>query len=83
MCCQGTPQSHDFRDALHQSNMGPEKAKASPALHAFSGEDITGHFARVGKLTWFKLFLEADDDIIRALSILCDDTGVSENVLQP
>lgn len=62
--------------------LGPAKAKALPALHAFSGADNTGRFARIGKLTWFKLFLDADDDIIRALSMLCDDTGVSENVLQ-
>jgi len=32
-------------------------------LHAFSGADNTGRFARIGKPTWFKLFMEAEDDV--------------------
>ena len=58
--------------------LGPEKAKALPAFHAFSGADNTGRFARKGKATWFKLFLGSDDDVIRALCMLCDDTDVTE-----
>ena len=46
--------------------LGPEKAKALPAFHAFSGADNTGMFARIGKATWFKLFLESDVDVIKA-----------------
>ena len=60
----------------------PEKAKALPAFHAFSGADNTGRFARIGKATWFKLFLESDDDVIRALCMLCDDTDVTKDFLQ-
>ena len=62
--------------------LGPEKAKALPAFHAFSGADNTGRFARIGKATWFKLFLESDDDVIRALCMLCDDTDVTEDFLE-
>ena len=58
--------------------LGSEKAKALPALHAFSGADTTGRFSRVGKATWFKIFLEADDDIINALKMLLDDPYVNE-----
>ena len=61
--------------------LGPEKAKALPAFHAFSGADNTGRFARIGKATWFKLFLESDDDLIRALCMLCDDTDVTEDFM--
>ena len=53
--------------------LGPEKAKALPALHAFSGADNTGRV---------NLFLESDDDVIRALCMLCDDTDVTEDFLQ-
>ena len=60
----------------------PEKAKALPAFHAFSGADNTGRFARRGKATWFKLFLESDDDVIRALCMLFDDTDVTKDFLQ-
>ena len=73
----GVPQIKPLWTAL-----GPEKAKALPAFHAFSGADNTGRFARIGKATWFKLFLESDDDVIRALCMLCDDTDVTEDFLQ-
>ena len=64
------------------TSLGPEKAKALPAFHAFSGADNTGKFARFGKATWFKQFLESDDDVIRALCMLCDDTDVTEDFLE-
>ena len=60
--------------------LGPEKAKALPAFHAFSGADNTGRFARIGKTTWSNLFLESDG-VIRALCMLCDDTDVTEDFL--
>lgn len=50
-----------------------------PGLHAFSGADNTGRFARIGKPTWFKLFMEAEDDVIEALCTLCDDADMSED----
>ena len=62
--------------------LGPEKAKALPAFHAFSGADNTGSFARLGKATWFGLFLESDDDVIRTLCMLCGDTDVTEDFLE-
>lgn len=65
-----------FRDVL-----GPAKAKGLPAFHAFSGADNTGRFARVGKATWVKIFLEADDNTIEALKKLLDDTEVTEELL--
>ena len=60
--------------------LGPDRAKALPGLHAFSGADNTGRFARTGKPTWFKLFMEAEDDVIEALYMLCDDADVSEDL---
>jgi len=48
--------------------------------YAFSGADNTGRFARIGKPTWFKLFMEAEDDVIEALCTLCDDVDMSEDL---
>ena len=62
--------------------LGPEKAKASPAFHAFSWADNTGRFARIGKPTWFNQLLESDDDVTRALCMLCDDTDVTEDFME-
>ena len=59
--------------------LGPDRAKALPGLHAFSGADNTGRFARISKPTWFKLFMEAEDDVIEALCTLCDDADMSED----
>ena len=42
-------------------------------LDAFFGANTTGRFSRIGKPTWFKLFLEAEDDVIAAMCTLCDD----------
>lgn len=62
--------------------LGPDRAKALPGLHAFSGTDTTGRFARIGKPTWFKLFMEAKDHVIEALRTLHDDEDVSEDLQQ-
>ena len=59
--------------------LGPDRAKALPGLHAFSGADNTGRFARIGKATWFKLFMEAED-VIEALCTLCDVADMSEDL---
>jgi len=45
--------------------------------------DNTGRFARIGKPTWFKLFMEAEEDVIEALCTLCDDADVSEDLQLP
>ena len=60
--------------------LGPDRAKALPGLHAFSRADNTGRFARIGKPTWFKLLTEAEDDVIEALCMLCDDADMSEDL---
>ena len=53
---------------------------ALPGLNAFSGAYNTGRFARIGKPTWFKLFMEAEDDVIDAMCTLCDDVDMSEDL---
>jgi len=58
----------------------PDRAKTLPGLHAFSGADNTGQFARIGKPTWLKLFIEAEDDVIDTLCMLCDDVDMSEDL---
>ena len=50
--------------------LGSTKVAALPALHALSGADITGSFAGKGKVTWWKIFKEADEETITALSNL-------------
>ena len=60
--------------------LGPNRAKALAGLHAFSGADNIGRFARIGKPTWFKLFMKAKDDVIEALCILCDEVDVSDDL---
>ena len=62
--------------------LGPDRVKALPAFHAFTGADSTGRFARIAKTSWFKLFKEADDGIVGALSMLGCDNDVTENSLQ-
>lgn len=48
--------------------LGSAKIAALPALHALSGADITGSFANKGKLTWWKIFKDADEQTIAALA---------------
>jgi len=62
------------------ADLGPNRAQALPGLHALSGADNTGRFARIGKPTWFKLFMEAEEDVIEALCTLCDEADVSEDL---
>ena len=50
--------------------LGSTKVAALPALHALSGADITESFAGKGKVTWWKIFQEADEETITALSNL-------------
>ena len=63
------------------TTLGRDKAKALPALHAFSGADNIGRFSRVSKTTWFKLFLEADGHVVQALTMLTSSNEVSETQL--
>ena len=50
--------------------LGSIKVAALPGLHALSGADITGSFAGKGKATWWKVFKEADEETITALTNL-------------
>ena len=59
---------------------GPDRAKALSGLHSFSWTDNTGRLAGIGKPAWFKLFMEAEDDVIECLCILCHDADMSEDL---
>lgn len=50
--------------------LGRSRLAALPVLHAISGADVTGSFANKGKLTWWKIFKDADEATIDALSKL-------------
>ena len=50
--------------------LGSTKVAALPGLHALSGADITVSFAGKGKVTWRKVFREADEETITALANL-------------
>jgi hypothetical protein len=60
--------------------LGPDRAKALPRLHVLFWADITERFAGIGKPTWFKLFLKAEDDVIEALCILCGDADIRKEL---
>ena len=60
--------------------LGHRRAQALPGFHAFSGADITGRFARIGKQTWFKLFLDAGEDVLQALGKLGDEIDFSPDL---
>ena len=55
--------------------LGQAKTAALPAFHTISGADNTGSFSGKGKLAWWKIFQEADEDVITKLGRL----GVNEN----
>ena len=59
--------------------LGLEKAKALVGFHAFSDADVTGRFARIGKQTWFKHFMEAGAEVHEAFSKICRDDHLSED----
>ena len=51
------------------------KTAALPAFHAISGADNTGSFSGKGKLAWWKILQEADEDVITKLERL----GMNKN----
>ena len=51
-------------------SLGQDKTAALPAFHALTGADITGSFAGRGKLTCWKVFREAHQDVVTALADL-------------
>jgi hypothetical protein len=48
--------------------LGPEKAAALPGFHSLTGSDTTGHIHGKGKLSCFKAFLKASEDVTSALT---------------
>ena len=61
--------------------IGPERAKALPAFHAFTGADNTGRFSRIGKATWLQVYMKADKDVISSLQMLSTEEEVTETML--
>ena len=62
-------------------NLCSQRVQAIPAFRAFSGADNNGKFARIGKATWFNLFLEATDEIFQAFHELCEDDEISDKTI--
>jgi len=61
--------------------IGPERAKAFPAFHAFTGADNTGRFSRIGKATWLQVYMKADRDVISSLQMLSTEAEVTQTML--
>ena len=58
--------------------LGPSKSAALPAFHALSGADNTGSFAGKGKVTCWKVFQEASEEIYEAMANLGTNVIPSE-----
>src|SRR6218665_470609 len=56
--------------------IGPERAKAFPAFHAFTGADNTGRFSCIGKATWLQVYMKADRNVISSLQMLSTEAEV-------
>ena len=61
--------------------IGFMKSKALAGLHAFTGCDTTGKFTGKGKLSWWKQFAKADDNIIAAFLSLGSSHQINGAVL--
>ena len=62
------------------NELGPARPASLPGLHAFTGADITGSFAGKGKLQYWKIFNQVDEDIIQVFTDLGSSEEVSENI---
>ena len=60
--------------------VGPDKISALPGFHAFTGADVTGSFSGKGKRKWWTAFMDAEEDVISALTELGTSNEVNENV---
>ena len=60
--------------------LGRQRAKALPALHAFSG-DTVGKCNQLGKATWMNIFMKSGSDTIGALEQLLTVNETSEQQL--
>ena len=68
-------------DCWGQRKLEPYQHSVPPL---FTGTDwLTGRFATTGKPIWFKFYVEAGDNIIKASSTISDDTDVTKSSLMP
>lgn len=61
--------------------LGNLKAEALVGLHSISGADITGSFHKKGKLSFWKPFMTADNNVLHALANLGKTEVVSDDVM--
>src|SRR6218665_1318756 len=61
--------------------IGPERAKAFPAFHAFTGAENTGRFSRIGKATWLQVYMKADRDVFSSPQMLSTEAEVTQTML--
>ena len=59
--------------------LGADHAKAFPAFHAFTEADNTGRCARLAKVSWFNLYLQADNQVLQAFQTLMQRNEVTED----
>ena len=64
------PSTHEINVKAVFEALGPIKAAALPGLHALSDADITGTFAGKSKTLFWNRFLDAPDEVLRALTCL-------------
>ena len=58
--------------------LGPCKLAALPAFHALSGADNTGSFAGKGKVTYWRVFQEASEEVYETMANLGTNMTPSE-----
>ena len=67
---------HDRLVTKIYETLGCDRAAALPGLHAISGADVTGSFNGKAKTSFWKTFMVAPVNVMRALSAL----GKIENI---
>ena len=62
--------------------LGAAKAEALPGFHAFSGSDVTGRFARKGKLSYWQALNRCSMEVVYAFAALgtCEELKSTLNV---
>ena len=61
--------------------LGVDRAKGISTFHAFTGADSTGRFSGVGKITWFKIYLKAESNVIQGFQMLSENNEVTEDLI--
>ena len=73
--------SHTLQIKEIWKSLGKQRSRALPSVHAFSGADCVGRFAKVGKIKWFHKFLQASDDVMKAFLALSENHAISDEVV--